>query len=188
MNNAPHRIRLNLASSPLRNRNLFHLLAGVLILLAAAAAVWSGLLYARYHGRNAEARSALTGLALRSESAQAEVSAFQVKSREAARTLRDRVDFANEAIYLKGLSWTRFLAELETALPRTSQVAALAPTPLGKGRVEVRLRVVFSGLDDMLAFVNNLKSRSFANIRLMSEERQAGRIVSEVTLSYEQRR
>jgi len=188
MKNSLNRVRINLASAPLRNRNLFFSLSGLLALLILAAAVAGGLLYIRYHGQNAEARSALADLGRRADSARAETSAFQAKSQDAARNLKSRVDFANEAIFLKSLSWTHFLTELETSLPRSSQIVALAPTPLGKGRVEVRLRVVFSGLNDMLAFVNNLRSRSFANIRLMSEERQAGLIVSEVTLSYEERR
>jgi len=189
MNNAPaQRLRINLASAPLRNRNLYFTLAGFLAVMTLAALVAGGLIYVHYHGRNADARATLESLGLEADTARTETAAFQAKSLEAATRQKTGVDFADEAIYLKSFSWTRFLSELEQSLPGASHIVALAPTPMGKARVEVRLRVVFSNLNEMLAFVDNLKARSFADIRLISEEKRAGEIVSEVSLSYEEHR
>lgn len=188
MNNHPRRVRINLASAPLRNRNIFRAAAALLIVLAAAAMVSGGLIYARYHPRNVEARSVQNGLELAAETARTETTAFLAKGQEAAAKLKSQVDFANEIIFLKSLSWTKFLTELETSLPGGSYIVALAPNPVGRARVEVRLRAVFSSLDEELAFIKNLRAHSFADIRLMGEEQQGGRIVSEVSLSYEEHR
>jgi len=182
------RLRINLASVPLRNRNLYFTLLGLLGVLILAAAVGGGLIYFRYHGRNSAARASLQDLDLSSESARTETASFVAKSQEASRRQKARVDFANEAVYFKSFSWTRFLSELEKSLPAASHIIALTPTPIGKSRVEVRLRVVSSSLNEMLAFVKNLKSPSFANIRIIGDEQKGGEIVSEVSLTYEEHR
>lgn len=187
-NNQAQRLRINLASSPLRNRNLYFALLGLLAVLTVAALVTGGFSYIHYHGRNAETRANLESLGLEADTARTETAAFQARSLEAAKNLKTRVDFAEEAVFLKSFSWTRFLFELEQSLPGASHIVALAPTPVGKGRVEVRLRVIFSNLNELLTFVDNLKARSFADIRPISEEKRAGEIVSEVSLTYEEHR
>jgi hypothetical protein len=182
------RLRINLASVPLRNRNLYFTLLGLLAVLILAAAVGGGLIYFRYHGRNVASRASLQDLELSSESARTETASFAAKSQEASRRQKARVDFANEAVYFKSFSWTGFLSEMERSLPGASHIIALTPTPMGKSRVEVRLRVVSASLNEMLAFVNNLKAPSFANIRIISDEQKGGEIVSEVSLTYEEHR
>jgi hypothetical protein len=182
------RLRINLASSPLRNRNLYFTLLGLLAVLILAAAAGGVLIYARYHGRNEAARASLQDLELATETSRTETTTFLAKSQEAGRRQKARVDFANESVYFKSFSWTRFLSELEKSLPGASHIIALTPTPVGKSRVEVRLRVVSSSLEEMLAFVNNLKPPSFANIRIISDEQKGGEIVSEVSLTYEEHR
>ncbi len=188
MNSSVRRVRINLASAPLRNRNIFYSAAALLIVLAAASAVTGGFIYARYHSRNFEARSVRNSIELAAETARTETTGFLMKGQEVATKLKSQVGFANEIIFLKSLSWTKFLTELETSLPGGSYIAALAPNPVGRARVEVRLRVVFSSLNEELQFIKNLRSHSFTDIRLMGEEQQGGRIVSEVSLSYEEHR
>lgn len=188
MNGLTKRVRINLASVPLRNRNLFLTLAGLLIVLTVAVAVLGVLIYARYHARDAQARSSLESLELAAESARTETGSFLAKSKEAESKLKSEVGFANEIIFLKSLSWTKFLGELETSLPGGSYIVALAPNPTGRSRVEVRLRAVFSGLNDELQFIKNLRDHSFADIRIIGEEQKSGRITSEVSLIYEERR
>jgi Tfp pilus assembly protein PilN len=189
MNNArPRRVTINLASAPLRNRNLFFSLAGLLGVLIVAGVALSGLFFIRYHARCVQAKSALEATELAMETARTETTAYLAKSQEASAKLKAQVDFANEIIDLKSLSWTQFLSQLETSLPGGSYIVALAPNPVGQARFEVQLRVVFSSVAEELEFIKNLKDHSFADIRLMGEEQTSGRIVSEVSLSYEERR
>jgi len=187
-NHSLKRLRINLASLPLRNRNLYFALLGLLAVLILAAAVGGGLIYFRYHGRNVASQASLQDLELATQTAQTETAFFAAKSQEASRGQKARVDFANEAVYFKSFSWTRFLSELEGSLTGASHIIALAPTPMGKSRVEVRLRVVSASLDEMLAFVKNLKAPSFANIRIIGDEQKGGEVVSEVSLTYEEHR
>lgn len=188
MNGPMRRVRINLASAPLRNRNLFLSLAGGLGVLIAAGIVLSGLFYVRYHARYVQAKSALEALELDMESARTATTGSLARVQTESAKLKGQVDFADEIIYLKSLSWTQFLSQLETSLPGGSYIAALAPNPVGQARFEVQLRVVFSNLAEELEFIKNLKDHSFADIRLMGEEQTSGRIVSEVSLSYEERR
>jgi Tfp pilus assembly protein PilN len=188
MNNHPRRVRINLASEPLRNRNAYYSLAGLLVVLILAASVSGGILFARYHSRRVEVRSSQNSLELAAESARAETAAFLSRGQEAMLKLKGQVDFANEIIFLKSLSWTKFLSELETSLPGGSYIVALAPNPVGRARVEVRLRAVFSSLNEELEFIKNLRANSFADIQLMGEEQQGGRVVSEVSLNYVENR
>lgn len=182
------RLRINLASAPLRNRNLYFTLLGLLAVLILAAAAGGGLIYFRYHGRNVAAQASLQDLELAAETARTETASFAAKSQEASRGQKARVDFANEAVDFKSFSWTRFLSELERSLTGASHIIALTPTPMGKSRVELRLRVVSASLDEMLAFVKNLKAPSFVNIRIIGDEQKGGEVVSEVSLSYEEHR
>jgi len=150
--------------------------------------VGGGLIYFRSHGRNVASQASLQDLEFATETARTETASFAAKSQEAGRRQKARVDFANEAVYFKSFSWTRLLSELERSLPGASHIIALTPTPVGKSRVEVRLRVVSASLDEMLAFVKNLKPPSFANVRIMGDEQKGGEIVSEVSLTYEEHR
>jgi Tfp pilus assembly protein PilN len=184
MNHNRRPVRINLASSPLRNRRPFWFLLGLLAVLTLALAGAGLSAFLRYHGPNAETAAAVRALRLRTDTDRTETTALLARTQDLSRKLKSGVDFANEAIFLKSLSWTRFLSELEASLPARSSIVALSPTPMGQARVEVRMRAVFSSLDSMLAFINNLRSRSFSDIRLLSDERKAGQIVSEVTVSY----
>ncbi len=188
MNGLQRRVRINLASAPLRNRNLFLSLAGLLGVLIAVGVLLSGFFYVRYHARYVQAKSALEATQLDMETAQTETTGSLARVQADSAKLKAQVDFADEIIYLKSLSWTQFLSQLETSLPGGSYIAALAPNPVGQARFEVQLRVVFSNLNEELEFIKNLKEHSFANIRLMGEEQTSGRIVSEVSLSYEEHR
>ncbi len=188
MNTTTRRVHINLASAPLRNRNLFLSLAVLLVVLAGACLAAGLLVYGRYHGRYVQARSSLDSLDLAAETARTETAGFQAKARDASSRLKSQVGFANEIIFLKSLSWTKFLGELETSLPGGSYITALAPNPTGRARVEVRLRVAFSSLNEELQFIKNLRDHSFADIRIIGEEQKSGRITSEVSLTYEERR
>src|SRR5512136_2071288 len=80
-----------------------------------------------------------------------------------------RVNLVNEVILRKTFSWTSFLSEFETALPEASYITAFTPRFSGPRTVSITARVVTRSLDDLLALINALNTRSFKGIQVNSE-------------------
>ncbi len=179
-------IRLNLATRPLRNRRFYRTaFAAAAIVLAglAALAVFLGVKFGLAHGR---ARTEVAGLESRLVKAGAETSRFKAAAAAAARSDKEKVDLVNAVIMRKSFSWTTLLSELESALPESSYITSLAPSFAGESAVDLKIKVVSQSLDDLLALVDRLTERKFTRIRVTSESAdERGRIVSEITFSYE---
>jgi Tfp pilus assembly protein PilN len=176
---------LNLASHPARNRRFYLLARDV---LAVALVVLVGLTaftvvkYGRLGWRTASAVA---------ETRKAQTAADQEKKRLAAEVRKLKksgqapVDAVNRIIYQKSFSWTGFLTELESALPDSITITSLVPSFTGDRTIALKLTAVSRGLDDLLVFLNNLNARKF-KYRLENETREdEGKLVTEISLTYE---
>ncbi len=183
-NNRP--LRVNLASEPLRNVRFFRtLFVALVVLLAGAASLAAGLFIGQQVRDGRLAREAAS-LRRSVETARLETKRLESRAREMTARDRSTVDFANDLILRKSFSWVDLLYRLEQALPASSAVVSLAPTAVGGARAEVSLKAVFRNLNDLLAFIRNLYSRGFTQVRLASEGRNdLGQLEAEITVVYE---
>lgn len=179
-------IRLNLATRPLRNTRFYRTAFAASVLLLAGLAALTGFLSVKYGLANRRARAEDSGIKARIAAATAETAKFKSAAAAAARSDREKVDLVNAVIMRKTFSWTGLLTELEGALPESSFITSLAPNFAGESAVDLRIKVVSRGLDDLLALVDRLTERKFTRIRVAGESADPqGRIVSEITFSYE---
>ncbi|MFW6128960.1 MAG: hypothetical protein ACOC6P_01785, partial [Candidatus Aminicenantaceae bacterium] len=106
--------------------------------------------------------------------------------RNTAEGMKDQVNFINMIIFRKSFSWSHFFYSIEKALPSSNYIISLSPEISRGSNMKVRLKVVSSGLDVLLQFLNNLKKLNFKSIKLMNERKDdRGMLVSEISLSYE---
>jgi Tfp pilus assembly protein PilN len=176
---------LNLASRPARNRR-FYLLSRAA--LAAACVILLGLAAFTLVKYGLEARRLNASLAeagARRDAAAREERRLRAEVRKAEAADNSEIEVVNRIIFQKSFSWTRFFSELEAALPDSAYITALTPNFSGERTVTLKVKVVSAGLDDLLVFLNNLSARKFA-CRVESDSRDdEGRLVSEISLSYE---
>jgi Tfp pilus assembly protein PilN len=183
--NESRSLALNLASRPARNRGFYllarNVLAGglvVLLGLAGFAAVKYGLQTSRLKASLAETARLLEGAGQEQRRLAADI-------KKVEKSERQKADLINAIILQKSFSWTGFLSELEAALPDSLYIASLLWNFSGDRTVTLKIKVVSRGLDDLLAFLNNLNARKF-KYRFESESREdEGQLVSEISLTYE---
>jgi Tfp pilus assembly protein PilN len=180
-------LELNLATRPVRNRRFFRLLRSVLAVLLLASAgliVYALLAYGAQSARLRASRSELESLV---RDAQRERTRLVSDIQKVEKATTPRVNLVNSIILRKCFSWTAFLSELEAALPASSFLTALSPEFKGERALGVRMRVVSNGLDDLIALIDNLSDRGFEGIQVSGESRSVeGRLITEISLSYEQ--
>jgi len=176
---------LNLASRPVRNRRIYVLARAVLAVALVALVGLTAFTVVKYGRLASRAGASLA------ETRRAQTAADQERKRLAAevRKLKQSaqipVDTVNRIIYQKSFSWTGFLTELESALPDSITITSLVPSFAGERTVALKLTAVSRGLDDLLVFLNNLNGRRF-KYRLENESREEeGRLVTEISLTYE---
>ncbi len=182
-------LRLNLATRPLRNTRFYRAALAASILVLAALAALTGFLSVKYGLANRRARAEDSRFKARIAAASAETANFKSAVAAAAKSNKEKVDLVNAVIMRKSFSWTGLLSELEGALPEASFITSLAPNFAGESAVDLRIKVVSQSLDDLLALVDRLTERKFTRIRVAGESTDdRGRIVSEITFSYEKTR
>jgi hypothetical protein len=161
----------------------------VSVLVLAGLTALTGFLSVKYGLANRRARAEDSWIRARIAAASAEAARFKSAAAAAARSDKEKVELVNAVIMRKSFSWTGLLSELEGALPESSFITSLAPSFAGESAVDLRVKVVSQGLDDLLALVDRLTERKFTRIRVAGESAdERGRIVSEITFSYEKAR
>jgi len=176
---------LNLATHPTRNRRFYLLVRAV---LAASCAVLLGLTaftMVKYGLEALRLRASLAEAGARRDAATKEERRLQAEVRKAEQADKAEVEVVNRIITQKSFSWTQFFSELEAALPDSVYITSLTPNFSGERTVTLKVKAVSAGLDDLLVFLNNLNARKFTT-RVESDSREEeGRLVSEISLSYE---
>jgi Tfp pilus assembly protein PilN len=180
------KIRLNLASRPLRNTRFYRACLVGLAFLLIVLAFLAGFFFIKYGFKDRRAKSSLRDLEGQMQQTRAEETRFKARADAAAKAEKGRVDLVNSIIFRKSFSWNAFLSQLEGALPDPSYITSLAPSFVGEASLDLRIKVVSRSLDDLLALINNLSARNFKRIRVENESAdERGQLISEITFSYE---
>jgi Tfp pilus assembly protein PilN len=182
---SPRPPELNLATNPARNRRFYFLARNVLALVLLAMAGLTAFSIVHYGFRTARLNTTLSEITQQAEAAKKEQRRLTADLRQVEKAAGPRVDLVNGIIFRKSFSWTDFLSLLEASLPDSSYITSLVPSFSGERTVSLKIKVVSSGLDDLLTFLNNLNARKF-RYRLENESREeAGALVSEISLTYD---
>jgi hypothetical protein len=179
------KIRLNLASRPVRNRRLFLALNGGIGLAFFVSALLGLTLFFRYAWKARGVQAELVKVAESIQTAQSSQRRFLARTQEAVKMDQERVNFVNSIILQKSFSWNELLSRLEDSLPDSSFIVSLAPAAVEEARVLFRLKVVSANLDDLLTLVNKLRASDFNQIRVESEDlNDRGQLTSEISVNY----
>ena len=179
------KIRLNLASRPLRNTRFYHACLVGLAFLLIMLTFLAGFFFIKYGFKDRRAKSSLWTVEGQMQQVQAEETRFKTRADAVAKAEKGRVDLVNSIIFRKSFSWNAFLSELESALPDPSYITSLAPSFVGEASLDLRIKVVSRSLDDLLALINNLSARNFKRIRVENESAdERGQLITEITFNY----
>lgn len=180
------KVRLNLASRPLRNTRFYRTCLVGLAFLLIVLAFLAGFFFIKYGFKDRRAKSSLRDLEGQMQQTRAEETRFKTRVDATAKAEKGRVDLVNSIIFRKTFSWSAFLSELEGALPDPSYITSLAPSFVGEASLDLRIKVVSRSLDELLTLINNLSARNFKRIRVENESAdERGQLISEITFSYE---
>ena len=180
------RIRLNLATHPLKNRRLFSFCLVFLGIIFFFISVTGGVIYFSYKNKADTIKASLLELdqSMREGESKERQNNFRIERVE--ETYKEAVDAINRLIFKKSFSWVDFLSCLEDSLPHSSYIVSLAPTFTEDLQMKVRFAVVSRNSEDLLELINKLKGMRFKNIRVLSEVRnEQGFLRSEISLTYE---
>ncbi|MFQ6068940.1 MAG: hypothetical protein ACE5LC_00275 [Candidatus Aminicenantales bacterium] len=179
------RIVLNLATHPFRNRRLFFLLTGVMVVVIALFSFLALHTYLTYRDKVGQVRLRMEELEAKVRVAQRSEQEFMRRIEEETKLYKGTVDLVNSIILRKSFSWTEFLASLENSLPDSSYIVSLAPILIGGSSMEVRFKVVSRNLRELLKLIDNLRALKF-KVRVEGESRdESGSLISEISLRYE---
>lgn len=179
-------LNLNLATRPLRNTRLYAVAVRALLGALAVLAGLTAFAVVKYGGEAARLRSASSAMRDVQSEAQREERRLDADIRKEERLHLTRVNLVNGIIVRKTFRWTALLSEIEQALPGGSYLTSFNPAFTQAGGVTMDMRVTSRGLDDVLAFINNLTARGFKNIQVFGDRRsEDGRTITEMSLSYE---
>jgi hypothetical protein len=180
------KVKVNLATRPLRNRRLFFLLggaAGLAFLITSLAAI---IIFFQFNLKKGEVKAGLKKIDAAIEAAQTEQTRLATRFNDAVNKDRELIDTVNGIILKKSFSWTDFLSGLEECLPDSSYILSLAIPQVDNTRIQFRIKVVSQNLDDLLALINRLQELNFSRPRVETEERNdQGQLVSEISVTYE---
>ncbi len=182
----PRRPHLNLATRPLRNRGFFLTAAGALLIVAVGLGFLAVGTFVRARVTAGADRAAIAQMRREVTKAGQERTRDNTETSQLRKRLETRVEEVNAMLLRKSLSWVKVLNELEAALPAESYITALAPVFEAGGTVRMKVRVISTDLDGLLAFVRNLAARSFRDIRAENEtSAEEGGVSSDITARYE---
>ncbi len=180
------RVRLDLASRPLRNTRLYRAAFIVLVSLLAVLTALAVFTFLKYYGLSRSSLADVKSVEADMATAGAEEVASKASAGAATKAGQSRVDLVNSIILRKSFAWTGLLSQLEEILPDSSYITLLAPGFVTETTLGLRVKVVSNGLNDLLAFITNLNARKFKKIRVRSETAdERGQIIAEIEFDYE---
>jgi hypothetical protein len=178
-------VAVNLASRPLRNRRFFVAVLAALVLAFSGVALLTGLTVFKARRLEAAARADLVRVERESADARMEKDARSADAAALSKQLKETVDATNGILLRKSFSLVEVFNRLEEALPPGSYIAGMAPLEPTDSRIDLRFRVVSSGLADLLSLVQKLGEQGFKAISVKNEATIDGRLVSEIGFSHE---
>jgi len=180
------KLNLNLASNPLRNRRFFYLLLSVLIAAVLLVSFFAGKTFLEYRNEANKLNTSILKTDQMTENVQRDEKNYSTRIETAALKYEPKVDLINSIILRKSFSWIQFFSDLESSLPDSGYIVSMEPVLAEHSRLQLRLKIATSSVNDLLELIDNLKELKFDQIRMKSENlSENGMLVSEISLSYE---
>ena len=181
-----HRLHLNLASHPKRNRRLLFLLTGILGGLLVILLAVGGSSVFRYGLRSRAVRRNVIEIDSKIQNADREEKQFTRQVNQAVRERQRWVDNVNQLIYRKSFSWIGLLRILEEMLPDACYIVSLAPAFKEDAAMDINFKVAAPNDDVWMTLVERLYTSGFKDVRQKSEIRgRDGSIIFDMSVRYE---
>jgi hypothetical protein len=180
------KLTLNLASNPMRNRRLFFLLGVFLLSVFIGTTILGAGMHVRYKNKRKEVEGELHTLQKNLTTVKRQDTRYRTLIEQKLGNTKTTSDTINSLIYRKNFPWIDFFAAMEEALPESSYIVSLTPSPADGTEMEVRFKAVFTNLKELLQFVQDLESKGFDDVNIVSESQSAqGFLISEFSVRYE---
>lgn len=180
------KLKLNIASHPLRNRRIFYTFLLFFALACFFVFFFGGRTFLEYRAKSSKVKENIVKTEQLIRNVQRDEKKFSAGIRDAIKKHKSKVDRVNSIILKKSFSWIEFFSDLETSLPDSSYVVSLAPTLTEDSKMQVRLKVASSDLKDLMKLIDNLNALEFDQIMIIGEGKdERGTLVSEISLYYE---
>jgi Tfp pilus assembly protein PilN len=162
------------------------LLAGLLGLAFMVTSLLAVVIFFQFSLKKGLVRADLQKADASIRTAQADQKKLDARVKEVSGKDKDIIDTINSVILKKSFSWTDFLSKLEECLPDSSYILSLAIPQIDNTRIQFRVKVVSTSLDDLLDLINRLRDLNFTRPRVETEERNdRGQLVSEISVIYD---
>lgn len=179
------KIYLNLASQPRRQRRPFFFLFGLLLIFCLFTLSISFWLFFNYQIEARAKRQELIQLARREDALRREERQWEARSAALSKNLGAAAELANAIILEKAFSWSDFFSKLEKALPPACYLNSLSFNRKGKGKLEVKFRLVAPDLQAILTTIEGLREAGFSELQVQSENLSGSSIMAEMVMNYE---
>ena len=165
--------KLNLSSKPFRNRTLPYLISLLLLVLAAAGAIWS---FAQLQKANADNERAKTDIAemevkLKKLNDQGESVQQQLTPDQ-----RSRLIAAHKLVANKSFGWSRLFADLEVVLPGSVSASRISVENIFKDGDRIKAQLEFAVLSRdypaVMTMIDNMNSSGIFRAELRSQDLQ----------------
>ena len=180
------RINLNLATHPQKNRRIFYLACGLLVLVFLFLVLHSGITLFRYNNSGKEAQSSLSDIEQRMTDIRKKRNDLTSLIKKEAVVQQPKIDLINSVILKKSFSWSDFLSDLEELLPDSCYILSLAPVLGEDQKIEVSMSVAAPSLSELLVFIDRLIQKKYQGIRTRGETRtENGFLLVRMAFTYE---
>lgn len=185
MKRSEMKIRLNLASDPLRNRRFY---LTVLSFLGCLTIIFLGLSLqwlVRYRLEAGRLRAELVRLARMEDAARREDKQYSARVASFSRELTAELNQTNSVIQLKSFPWSDFFFRLEKSLPAGCYLTSLNFSSSTSPGLQIRMKLVSPDFSSLLQAMAQLREAGFNSIRVENEDQSPAGLFSEVTMTYE---
>lgn len=165
--------RLNLASTPFRNRTMPWLLSALVLLILFFAFVF---MYAHWSNTATEAKTVDTSL----KEIQEKLKVFEDKEKQVAQELTPQQQqllvATHKLVDRKEFSWSRLFSDLENVLPGTVSVSQINVTDIRRRGDRTEAEIEFSVLSrrypDVMGMIDRMNSSGMFNAELRGQDLQ----------------
>ncbi|HEX8457524.1 MAG TPA: hypothetical protein VF656_09520 [Pyrinomonadaceae bacterium] len=173
---------LNLASNPFRNRTLPWTVAAIIACVSVAALIFTVSQYRQTRDRVSIVERDVRGLRTEESSLRARATAVtQSLTPDQLRTL----NAAHGIIDRRNFSWSRLLADLESALPQGVRVSRISVRDVAhSGGAELELAVVGRTTNDITAMLGTMAQGRIFSADLLTENKSDKGIESTLRVRY----
>ncbi len=175
---------LNLAKEPIRNKRLFHLIVGILIVCSLSLFSLNIFNFVKNFQKNRYVSNTISKIKKQTTHMQKQQELYSNMIEKLKSKYGREVKSINNLIYKKTFSWTLLLTTLENSLTKNIIILSLRPD-LKKDKVEMKLNLAAKSVNDLLSFIDSLRKNGFQNVKVKGErQNERGVILTSLSLFY----